>query len=102
MDLTLRYIVANLGGEIRMSPLARQAGLSDSAFSKLVVRAGNLTFTELVRQLRLSQACRLLQQSDATVASISHEVGYTNLSNFNRQFRREYGVTPKEFRAVRR
>jgi len=99
MDLTLRYLVAHLGGEIRMGPLARQAGMSDSAFSRFVVRASNLTFTELVRRLRLSQACRMLQQSDATVSSISHGVGYANLSNFNRQFRQEYGVTPSEFRA---
>lgn len=98
MDLTLRYILGNLDTEIRMGPLAQQAGMSDSAFSKYMVRASNMTFTDMVRQLRLSQACRLLQQSNATVASISHSVGYTNLSNFNRQFRREYGLTPREFR----
>ncbi|MDQ2756832.1 MAG: AraC family transcriptional regulator [Actinomycetota bacterium] len=98
MDLTLRYILDNLGTEIRMGPLAQQAGMTNSAFSKYMVRASNMTFTKMVRQLRLSQACRLLQQSNATVASISQSVGYTNLSNFNRQFRREYGLTPREFR----
>ncbi len=99
MDLTLRYILDNLGDEIRMSELARQAGMSDSAFSKCIVRASNLTFTDLVRQLRLSQACRLLTHTDATIATICHDVGYTNLSNFNRQFRRAYGTTPRDYRA---
>lgn len=98
MDLTLRYILGNLGTEIRMGPLAQQAGMTDSAFSKYMVRASNMSFTDMVRQLRLSQACRQLQQSNATVASISQSVGYTNLSNFNRQFRREYGLTPRDFR----
>ena len=99
MDLTLRYILDNLGSEIRMAPLAEAAGMTNSAFSKYMVRASNLTFTEMVRQLRLSQACRLLRQETATIASVSQSVGYANLSNFNRQFRREYGVTPSEFRA---
>ncbi len=99
MDLTLRYILDNLGEQIQMSVLARQAGMSDSAFSKYIVRASHLTFTDMVRQLRLSQACRLLTHTDATISTISHDVGYTNLSNFNRQFRRAYGTTPRDYRA---
>ncbi len=32
------------------------------------------------------------------MASIYHRAGYANLSNFNRQFRAQYGITPREFR----
>ena len=32
--------------------------------------------------------------------NISQDAGFTNLSNFNRQFRKRYGVTPKEYREM--
>jgi AraC-like DNA-binding protein len=72
--------------------------MSESGFSKYFVKASNMTFTEMVRGLRLSQACRMLAREDATIASISQKVGYSNLSNFNRQFVREYGMTPSAYR----
>lgn len=72
--------------------------MSESGFSKYFVKASNMTFTEMVRGLRLSQACRILARDDVTIASVSQQVGYTNLSNFNRQFMREYGLTPSAYR----
>jgi AraC-like DNA-binding protein len=49
-------------------------------------------------RLRIAQACRLLVSTDLKVPRICDEVGYTNLSNFNRQFLTETGVTPREYR----
>jgi AraC-like DNA-binding protein len=43
-------------------------------------------------------AARLLLQSDATVLSVATEVGFDNLSYFNRVFKRQYHTTPSEFR----
>ncbi|GAA1907221.1 AraC family transcriptional regulator [Lapillicoccus jejuensis] len=99
MENVLGYVTENLSDEIRMSRVASAVGMSESGFSKYFLRASNMRFTDLVRQMRLSHACRLLAATDASVSSISLDVGYTNLSNFNRQFKREYGVTPSEFRA---
>ena len=57
-----------------------------------------MTFSDLVKRLRIASACRLLDQSDASVAQISVEVGYRNLANFNRQFRAEMSMTPRVYR----
>jgi AraC-like DNA-binding protein len=93
MDITLKYTLESLAGEIRMSHLAQLVGMSESGFSKYFVKASNMTFTEMVRGLRLSQACRMLARDDVTIASVSQQVGYTNLSNVNRQSMGEYGMT---------
>jgi AraC-like DNA-binding protein len=98
MDITLKYILENIAGDIRMSYLAERVGMSESGFSKYFLKASNMTFTEMVRGLRLSQACRMLARDEGTIASISQQVGYSNLSNFNRQFMREYRMTPSAFR----
>lgn len=101
VDAGLAYVVENLSDDIRMSEAARLAFMSEPTFSKHFKRACGMTFSQLVRRLRVANACRLLEQSDASVAAISTDVGYRNLANFNRQFRAETGVTPTEYRALK-
>jgi AraC-like DNA-binding protein len=45
-------------------------------------------------------AVQLLENSDEPISTICHRTGYQNLSNFNRQFRREYGITPGQYRRI--
>lgn len=98
---TIDYIMANIAGTVRLSRAADQAGMSASAFSRYFKSASGHTFSEMVTQLRLAQACRLLRTTSRPVATIAAEVGYTNLSNFNRQFRARRHVTPREYRRGR-
>lgn len=98
VDIGLDYILHNLGGEVRLEAAAALAKMAESAFSRYFKRASGLTFTEMTTKLRISQACRLLDVSDESIASIAQTVGYANLSNFNRRFKRATGVTPREYR----
>lgn len=100
VDAGLAYVRENLGGRIRLSEAARLACMSEPSFSKYFKRASGMTFTELVRRLRIANACRLLAQTDSSVAAISLAVGYQNLANFNRQFRAETGLTPRAYRSL--
>lgn len=95
------YIFAHIGGAPRLSVAAALAGMSESAFSRYFTSASGQTFSGMVKRLRLTQACRLLEQTDTPIAQIAQAVGYSNLSNFNRRFREEYDVTPSEFRRSR-
>lgn len=97
----LDYIFANLDSDPRLSVAAGIAGMSESAFSRYFKTASGQTFSGMVKRLRLTQACRLLEHTDTTVAQIAHSVGYSNLSNFNRRFRDEYGKTPSAYRRSR-
>ncbi|MGY1553145.1 AraC family transcriptional regulator [Microbacterium sp. A588] len=97
----LDYIFANLDTDPRLSVAASIANMSESAFSRYFKKASGQTFSDMVKRLRLTQACRLLEHTDATVAQIAQSVGYTNLSNFNRRFRDEYEMTPSEYRRTR-
>lgn len=48
--------------------------------------------------LRLSEACRLLRQTDLSVAHVAGEAGFESLSAFYRAFRRELGCSPGTYR----
>ncbi|GAA1972366.1 AraC family transcriptional regulator [Microbacterium pumilum] len=100
VDAGLAYVLENLSGEIRLSEAARLAYMSEPSFSKYFKKASGMTFSDLVRRLRISNACRLLDHSDSSIADICAAVGYRNLANFNRQFRAETGLTPSAYRAL--
>lgn len=48
---------------------------------------------------RMSLAADLLEQSDATVASVARQVGYGTPFAFSAAFKREHGVSPQQYRA---
>lgn len=93
-DAGLTYILSNMSTDLSLAGAAIAARMSESAFSKHFKQATGSTFTDTVRSLRIAQACRLLERTDAPVSTICEQVGYHNLSNFNRQFLAVMGVSP--------
>jgi len=62
--------------------------------------ADGTTFSEFLLGQRLARAHRLLcgPQASAAISTIAYDVGFGDLSYFNRRFRRQYGMTPREVR----
>lgn len=100
VDIAIDYVFKNLDRSVSLEEAARRARMSESNFSRRFKRASGLTFTDMVTQLRISHARTLLETTGTPVSVIASQVGYGNLSNFNRQFRRFVGVTPREHRRV--
>jgi len=98
VDIVLEYVFSNHAGSVRMSDAAALVGMSEPTFSKYFKRATGQNFSDLVRKLRLAHARRLLQHSNKAISDICYEVGFSNLSNFNRHFLNDAGVTPRDYR----
>ena len=98
VEAGISYIFDNLDGDVTLSGAARLAHMSDSAFSRYFKSASGLTFSAMIRKLRIANACRLLEAGDLGVSAIASTIGYNNLANFNRQFLAEMGMTPREYR----
>jgi AraC-like DNA-binding protein len=97
VDRVLSYI-ADAAGEVKMAEAAAMIGMSESTFSRYFARTAGQSFSDTVRKMRMAQARQLLEHTDRPVATIASRVGYQNLSNFNRQFRRVHQLTPTQFR----
>ena len=95
------YIFANIDKKISLSEAAKLSYMSESTFSRTFKIASGLNFSEMIRKLRIEHGCKLLTSTELSVAAIAKDCGYTNLSNFNRQFLKEMGTTPREFRAMK-
>jgi AraC-like DNA-binding protein len=98
VDVVLRYINDHLDDDVRMSAAADLVGMSPSAFSRFFQQAAGRGFASVVRHLRVIRACRLLSETALPVVEVCYAAGYSNLSNFNRQFRAETGTTPRDYR----
>ena len=59
------------------------------------------SYSALLQETRAEVAGRLLENTDASLSEIAGLLGYSNLSNFNRAFRRWAAVLPSEFRSQR-
>ena len=56
------------------------------------------SFISYVNDRRLTSAAERLRRSDDKIVTIAEDAGFENLSNFNRQFKARYGMTPREYR----
>ena len=101
VDVTIDWIHRHLARELRVSDLARIAHVTPAAFSRFFRREVGKTFTRYVNDLRCSEACLRLQNSDRPISAIARECGFATMSHFNRQFRLRYGVTPGHYRLRR-
>lgn len=96
----LSYIFENLTREIRLSTAARLAYMSEPTFSKYFKAATGMTFSNMVKKLRIAYARRLLDTTDHAVSQVAAMSGYHNIANFNRQFLAEVGATPTAYRRL--
>lgn len=102
INVVSAYIQKHLEDDITETEVARLLYLSPSAFSRFFKRITGMTFVDYVNGIRIGRACRRLIESEASVLQVCLEVGFSNKSNFNRQFKRRKGMTPSKFRKTYR
>jgi AraC-like DNA-binding protein len=88
--------------DLSLAKLARRARLPAREVSAAINRATGLNVSQFVNDRRLAEACRLLRETERTVIQIMLDVGFSTKSNFNREFRRVTGMSPKQWRAEAR
>jgi AraC-like DNA-binding protein len=101
MNKALAYIREHLTTPFSEADLAEIAGQSTSAFSRAFRRHTGMSLVQYVKRLRINLACQILMSDEqAAITDICYEVGFNNLSNFNRQFLAEKGMPPSQFRRL--
>ncbi len=99
MNKALAYIRENLTRPFNEHDLAAIAIQSTSAFSRSFRKHTGMSLLQYIRRLRINMACQILMSDEhAQVSDICFEVGFNNLSNFNRQFLADKGMPPSQFR----
>ncbi len=88
--------------DLSLAKLARKAGLPAREVSAAINRATGLNVSQYVNNRRVTEACRLLDETEKTVTAIMLDAGFATKSNFNREFRRVTAMSPAQYRAKAR
>jgi AraC-like DNA-binding protein len=92
------YMSEHLDEPLRVSALARLAGLSSAHFGELFKHHTGCSPRDYLHLLRIHQACRLLHDTTLSVKEIAGRIGYRDPFHFSRQFKAFQGLSPSEYR----
>ena len=92
------WLEAHAAQPLALEDAAREAGLSPFHFLRLFSGVLGVSPHQYLVRARLRRAARLLADEERAVTDIAYEVGFGDLSNFVRSFRRAAGVSPTGFR----
>ncbi len=95
------YILINFQKDIKVKDLLEITNMSNTTFCLTFKKTYRMSFKEYLLNVRIGYACRLLLKESLNISEIAYESGFENLSNFNRQFKKIKGVTPKVYRQQR-
>lgn len=93
-----QFLLENFHRDIRLSEVAGICNMGQNSFCKYFKQKTQKTFTRFVNELRIGQACILLQNSNNPIHNIGYECGYNNPVNFYKFFKLITQKTPKQYR----
>jgi len=96
-----RLLMVDIARQWKVTELARETGHSSRSLQRKLGDAG-LSFSLLVRQVRIAEACRLLKDSLVPVTTVGFCAGFSDSAHFSRDFRASTGMTPSDYRAINR
>ncbi|WP_162011323.1 helix-turn-helix transcriptional regulator [Streptococcus sp. S784/96/1] len=94
----IHFLQENYDKDISIEQLAKDFGYSKNHFMSIFKLHTGSSCMDFLIQLRLNKACEALIHSLDPISEIAKQVGFNNLSNFNRQFKQRYHMTPHHYR----
>lgn len=91
------YVEHNYQQSIDIQAVADLTNLTIPSFCRYFKKITHITYTDFVNEYRINQACRLLFENKP-IADICFEVGFNNISHFNKTFKQLKGVSPREYK----
>lgn len=98
----LDFIRRDFAKPLKLADAAREVGLSPFRIAHLIRNHAGKTFIQILHEIRIQRACKLLEETDHPCTEIAYEVGFTDQSYFIKRFRTLTGITPARYRRSRR
>ena len=92
------YIKNNFQKPLTLVDVAKEVNLEPNYFSSIFSKKLKTTFKSFLNEIRLNNAVKELKNSEKSILDICYSSGYGSISNFNRMFKKRYGMSPREYR----
>jgi AraC-like DNA-binding protein len=91
------YVKENFKEDISLIAISKIANLTPTSFCRMFKLKTKKHFVEYLNEIRVSNACKFLIETDMSISEIAYECGYKTVSNFNKLFKKLTTTTPKEY-----
>jgi AraC-like DNA-binding protein/mannose-6-phosphate isomerase-like protein (cupin superfamily) len=98
MQAAIGYLLANFNKDIRLANLLEVTRMSRPTFSRQFRIHSGKTLGQFLQQIRLDAACRQLAETDCPIIDVALGSGFSQVSFFNRVFRRTFKCSPTDYR----
>ena len=98
----LTYIAEHYREKIKVADLAGLSGFSESYFMSFFKQYVGMSCIQYINHYKIQKAAHALEETSQPVMEIAMDHGFDNISYFNLQFRKEFRMTPREFRSRHR
>ncbi|MFJ7936140.1 helix-turn-helix domain-containing protein [Sporosarcina sp. NPDC096371] len=98
VEEVLHLLSKQMSESFKIEELARKVGLSPSRLSHLFKENVGSSILETLKQMRLNQAALLLEHTDRNASEVAVEVGFQNYNHFAIQFRKRFGISPRNYK----
>ncbi|TMV48713.1 helix-turn-helix domain-containing protein [Paenibacillus mesophilus] len=100
LQLAIEFMEKNYNNNITIETVAGHVQRSTSFLSRIFKEATGTTINDYLIHLRIGRACELLRQPKYTLEDVCREIGYSNVSYFNKLFKSRTGHTPGQYRLL--
>lgn len=98
----MNHVRTHYAEDIHLGDLAEQYHYALSSLSKKFSEEVGMSFSRYLQRIRVEQSCRLLENTDLRISEIAPKVGYDNVKFFNQIFKNILGISPRQFRQMRK
>lgn len=94
-----KYIEKNyMDPSMGLNKISDEFQISESYFSHMFKEKTGVNFSTYLENIRMSEAAKLIKETDISLNELYISVGYNNANTFRRAFKKTYGVTPSSMR----
>ncbi|WP_334072350.1 response regulator transcription factor [Paenibacillus sp. A14] len=94
-----RYILGHYREALTIKRLAEIFYLHPVYLGQLLMKKNGVSFHDMVHDLRIEEALRLLHEREMKNCDIAEQIGYANYGQFLKQFEKRHGMSPKEYKS---
>ena len=98
MNIVYEYVFKTFRQKIELKDIADLLHMTPTSFSRYFTMKNNKPFSKFVAEIRIKHACKLLTETDDSVAQICYECGFNTVSNFNNQFKEIMFKKPSQYK----
>lgn len=98
LKTVFQFVDNHFSEKVTLKELSAKVCMTEESFSRFFSKVMNKPFFFFLNEYRINMACKLLLETEMSVASICYEIGYESFPFFHRQFKKFKNCTPQKFR----